>query len=128
MENVPAQQTTAFNRIDQAAERARLRFITGGIGQALVYQEKAEQASDYVAAGYPSDLLSYPYLQAEVNATGKSSKDIAKGILHQRSIWIRTGASIEEARLRGKEAVRAATTEEGVKEALQACVAALDAI
>ena len=128
MENVQAHQATAFNRIDQSAERARLRHITGGIGQALVYQEKAEQAVDYIAAGYPSDLSSYPYLQAEANATGKDSTQIANDILTQRSMWIAIGADIEEARLRGKKAVREATDIDSITVARDATITILNEV
>lgn len=128
MENILANQTTAFNRIDQSAERARLRHITGGIGQALVYQEKAEQAVDYITAGYPSDLASYPYLQAEANATGKDSTKIANDILAQRSLWIAIGAQIEEIRLKGKRVVREAIDIDGISVARDATVAELNAL
>ena len=128
MENIPDNQASAFNRIDQRAERARLRHITGGIGQALVYQEKAEQAVDYITAGYPSDLSSYPHLQAEANATGKDSVQIANDILTQRSAWIAIGADIEEARLRGKKAVREATDIDSIIAARDATITALDAV
>lgn len=128
MENIPAHQASAFNRIDQCAERARLRHITGGIGQALVYQEKAEQAVDYITAGYPSDLSSYPYLQAEANATGKNSIQIADDVLTQRSAWIAVGADIEEARLRGKKTIREATDIDSITTTRDATIAALDAL
>jgi len=128
MENISANQASALNRIDQSAERARLRHVTGGIGQALVYQEKAEQAVDYITAGYPSDLSAYPYLQAEANATGKDSTQIADDILTQRSMWIAVGAQIEEERLRGKKAVREATDIDDITVARDAAQAALDAL
>jgi hypothetical protein len=128
MENIPANQASAFNRIDQSAERARLRHITGGIGQALVYQEKAEQAVDYITAGYPSDLSSYPYLQAEAIATSKDSKQIADDILAERSKWIAVGADIEAERLRGKKNVREATDIDSITFARDAAIAALDAL
>lgn len=128
MENIPANQESAFNRIDQCAERARLRHITGGIGQALVYQEKAEQAVDYITAGYPSDLSSYPYLQAEAAATGKDSVQIADDVLTHRSVWIRTCAEIEYERLRGKKAIREATDIESITTSRDTAIAALDAL
>lgn len=128
MENILANQTTAFNRIDQSAERARLRYITGGIGQALVYQEKAEQAVDYIAAGYPSDLSSYPYLRAEATATGKNSTQIADDILTQRSLWIAVGAQIEEERLKGKKAVREATDIDSITVARDATITILNGV
>lgn len=118
----------AKSLIDMQAEQARLRYVTGGAGQAMAYQEKADEASDYVAAGYPVDLSSYPFIQAEINATGKTKEAAADDILTQRSAWITVGASIEEERLGGKKAVDDAVDQGGIDTARDAALAALEAI
>lgn len=92
----------------------------------MVYQEKGDEAADYVANGYPADLASYPFIQAEVNATGKTATQAADDILAQKSAWIMLGAATEEARLSGKVAVDAATDEAGVDAARDAAVVALE--
>ena len=91
--------------IDEAAERARLRYITGGAGQAMAYQEKGEEAADYIAAGYPADLSSYPFIEAETIATGKTATQAADDIIDQKSAWITVGSHIEKVRLGGKKDV-----------------------
>ncbi len=114
--------------IDASAGRARSRYITTAPGQEMTYLEKSEQAADYVTAGYPADTSNYPFIQAEMNATGLSKEDAADGILAQKSAWIAIGVQIEEHRLGGKAAVDAATDLAGVDSAVAAAVALLDAV
>lgn len=114
--------------IDGAAGRARSRYITTAPGQEMTYLEKADQAADYVTAGYPADTSNYPFIQAEMNATGKSKEDAADDILTQKSAWITVGVQIEEHRLGGKGAVDAAIDLAGVDSAVAAAVALLDAV
>lgn len=92
------------------AETVRLNYITGGVGQAAIYFEKGEEAADYVAAGYPTNLSSFPFIQAEVAATGKQAQQVADDILTQKANWIAKGAEIEYHRLLGKTSITAATT------------------
>lgn len=96
--------------IDNTAERIRLKYITGGAGQALVYNEKGEEAADYIAAGSPVDLANYPFIQAEVNATGKSATQCANDILAQKAAWITKGAQIEQVRIGAKTTIDLATS------------------
>ena len=121
-------KTIAKYSVDSAAERARLRYITNGAGQALVYQKKEEEARAYVTAGYPADTSTYPFVEAEINATGKTKEAAADDIVAQADAWITTGASIEEQRLAGKKAVDDAVDTAGVDTAKDAAVALLDAI
>ncbi len=114
--------------IDDAAGAARGRYITVAPGQEMTYLEKSEQAADYVTAGYPADTSNYPFIQAEMNATGLSKEDAADGILAQKSAWISVGVLIEEHRLGGKANIDAATDLAGVDSAVSAAVALLDAV
>lgn len=124
----------AIKTIEAVAETARRRYITDGAGQAMTYQEKGEEAADYVAAGYPAATGSpptyagYPFIQAEVEATGKTSTQAADDIIAQKSVWIAVGATIEKERVGGKKAVNEATTNQGVTTARDNAVSALDAI
>lgn len=121
-------KTVAKNSVDAAAERARLRYITSGSGQALVYQEKGEQASAYVTAGYPADTTGYPFIEAEINATGKTKEAAADDILTQRTAWISLGATIEQERLSGKKSIDDATDKAGIDTALSTALSTIDAI
>lgn len=96
--------------IDNLSEIQRTQYITSGSGQALTYQEKSEEASDYIAAGSPVDLTPYPFIQAEVNATGKTATVASNDILTAQSLWITKGSLIEEHRIKAKIDINAATT------------------
>lgn len=103
-------KTSATTDIDRMAENIRLKYITGGAGQALVYNEKAEESADYIAAGSPADLTNYPFIQAEANATGKSATQCANDILAQKAAWITKGAQIEQVRIGAKTTIDLATS------------------
>jgi len=118
----------ANRRIDNVAENARLRYITGGAGQAMIYQEKAKQADAYAAAGYPVVTTDYPMIQSEANATGTNTTAAADGIIAARNTWLIVGAEIEEARLTGKAGVSAATTVTAITTSKDDAVTELEAI
>jgi hypothetical protein len=121
-------KSAAKLNIDNMAEAVRLQYVTPGSSQSMVYQEKGDEAADYVAAGYPVDLSSYPFIQAEVNATGKTSADAADDILAQKSAWIVVGAAVEEVRIGGKINIDAAADEAEVDSIRDAALAALAVI
>jgi len=124
---VESQKDSKF-KIDGTAEAARLRYITRGAGQAMIYQEKASQSEAFILAGYPADLTGYSLIQAEVNATGKTATQAADDIIVQRDSWLTLGAQIEEIRLAGKIAVDAAVDVAGVTSTQNNTMALLDAI
>jgi hypothetical protein len=54
----------------------------------LIYQEKTDQALDYIADGEPGDLSMYPFIKNEVEDSDKSPGIVAQEILNKRSDWI----------------------------------------
>lgn len=118
----------ALQAIDEAAGRARARYITTAPGQELTYQEKAEEAIDYTTAGYPANLTNYPFIQAETDATGKTAMQAAVDILAKRSEWVMIGSSIERQRISGKLSVTNATTTVEIEAAKTDVILALDTI
>lgn len=121
-------KTNAKVAIDEAAERARMRYLTPGAGQAQVYLEKVEEAADYIAADYPSDYNGYPYIQAEVEVTDKTARQVADDIITAKSVWQAVSVQIEKARLGGKKAIEEATNTQDIKSVRNSTVASLDAI
>jgi len=121
-------RTDAKANIDRAAEQARLRFITWGTGQAMTYSEKSDEAADFVAAGYPADVSSYPFIQAEMNALGETATEVADRILAKKSAWITAGAAIEEIRLKGKNDIDDAMDEAEILSVRDTTISALGAL
>lgn len=97
----------AKTQIDEAAEAARLKYITPGAGQAMTYAEKATQARHCLAATDPLEA-DYPLLAAEIGITAASLADVAAVVAAAHSAWIGIGAVIEGTRLQAKAAIDAA--------------------
>lgn len=115
-------------RIDDAAGRARARYITVAPGQEATYQAKAAEADAYVAAGRPADTTSYPILAAEAQARGITVSQLADLVRATRDQWIQLAAAIEAARIGGKLAVDAATDVSGAQAAAGRVIAQLDVL
>lgn len=98
----------AMAEIDIAAGTARLRYITVTHGQDQIYTEKTNEAIDFITNKYPSDLSAFPFIAAEVDATGLQPQIVATIILQKRSEWIVKMAAIEKLRRKGKIDIQAA--------------------
>lgn len=100
-------------KVDREAEETRLRFVTGGAGQVLEYQEAIAQARAYQS----NPAGSYPMLQADVDAgtidprTGLPVSTLAEAadlIIWTSGQWQVAGAAIRAARLAAKVAISTA--------------------
>lgn len=112
-------------QIDTVAGERRALYVTVAPGQEMTYMEKSEHARRYIEAGYPTDLSSYPFIVAEVNATGRTPQQVAKEIITQRDAWLSVGSAIEQIRRKGKIEVDAAQTIKQVNEVVASTIAAL---
>jgi hypothetical protein len=115
--NLQPLKAEAKAQIDRQAEDARQRYITAGAGQALEYQEAAEEAVRYAATGGAG---SYPMLQASVDAGEAPDLAAAAALITAReNAWATIGATIRRLRLTAKRAVDAATTVALIRSASQ---------
>lgn len=101
--------------VDAAAEAYRLKWITPGSGQAMVYQEKAAQARA-VLAGEPG---TYPLIEAEIGITGDTAEEVAQIVLATAAQWTTIAAAIEATRLATKRAIDQATSEHQIKQLVE---------
>lgn len=122
MSDIQKHKQAAKKLVDQHAERSRMQLITPGYGQMLIYQEKCEEAVDYIAAGCPQDLSQYPLILCEVNATNKTGQQTAEDIIAAKSSWITQAANIEQVRLGAKKQIDSATTEQQVYDILHLAI------
>ena len=120
-----AARSCASARIDHAAEAARLKYITGGAGQAATYLTKAAQARAYQAAGFTGTVPGY--VQAEASARDVTAQVAALTIIGEEEAWHDLGAAIELVRRTGKVAV-AVGDEAEVAAAMATALSALEAI
>jgi hypothetical protein len=129
--NLANRRELAYRQIDEAAGRARSRYITAAPGQEAVYQLKADEAAAYVAAGYPTGGTTaddYPLLHAEATATGSTMAGIADMVLALRAAWVQIAATIEGLRMGGKRDVELADDIPEVEGLVSTTITALDAV
>jgi len=103
------------DQIDVAAEVERLRYITGGSGQAMTYQEKVAQAVTYtkthlVHMADPDNapepnIAEYPLLAASLGIDGDTLLEVAETVTFAYALWQQIGAAIEATRLLAKVAI-----------------------
>lgn len=120
-------QVAAQAQVDDAAGRARLRYITDVPGQQATYTRKEQQARQWVDSGYAGDAPSF--IAAEAEALGETPQHIAQQVITLADFWAYSkGPEIEAARIKWKAAVRSATTLEAVQAALDAALAELETL
>lgn len=126
-EQLAARKGEAIVQIDNQAEAARLTYITGGSGQALVYQRKSDQAKACLAAydaQNPPPAGTYPSLEAEVGITGADVIEVATVVKGLEEAWGAVADSIETIRLGAKAAIEdPATTTAAQIQAILAAIA-----
>ena len=102
--------------IDAAAETERGRYITAGAGQAMTYQQKANEAVMLEDDPAP-DPAAYPLLSAEVGITAPTLAEVGAAVRLAHGQWIVLGAAIEGIRLGAKRAIDLAWTAEAAEAA-----------
>jgi hypothetical protein len=121
-------QSSAKAEVDNFAEAVRKKYITAGSGQSMTYQQKADEAAAYKAAGYPVSTVGYPHVQAEADALLLTPTAAADAILATRDAWLVISASIEKERMRGKRRIGEATSIDQVSAYLSDALTALEAL
>jgi len=114
--------------VDSTAGTSRLKYLTSIPGQAEVYQEKYDQAVDYITNSYPVDTTPYPMIQAEANATGNTPTECADNIVAERTTWLTKMSAIEEERRKGKINITAAVDVLGVDSARDTAIVLLNVL
>ena len=114
--------------IDNAAGKARQRYITTSPGQDATYTVKYQEALDYIAAGYPEDLSTYPYIAGESSPnTWMTATQAATRIAVLGGYWRDVvGPAIEKARVNGKESLEALTDPHAIDQRVAEVIAEID--
>jgi len=109
----------ALAKVDAEAETARLQFISGGAGMALVYERKRDEAEAYLAAVTP-DPADYPLLKARAERLDPITPDyaaVAADWNARAAAWVTAAAAIEDLREGAKETIAAAADAAAVEAA-----------
>ena len=108
--------------VDEAAEKERQKYITGGSGQSMTYTEKFNQAVEYTKKWQahkknpgqepePNEN-DYLLLKAGLGIDGLTLIEVAETVTYSYAVWQQVGAAIEGARLKAKMAIEEAKTAE----------------
>lgn len=103
-------KAAAKRAVDQTAEKVRLRHITPGDGQSLVYARKEAQARACLAAhdaANPPPAGAYPALEAEIGINGADVLAVAQVVVGLADAWGAIADQIEALRLSAKAAIAA---------------------
>lgn len=118
-------QRRATQAVDEAAERARLKYISAGAGQALEYEAAQREADIFLRNGV-GGRPEYPMLQADVDAgVAVDLQAAAQRVAAARDGWEAAGAGIRRERLRAKRLIAEASTRHEALSARDAGLAAL---
>lgn len=117
--DLQAEKANAVETIDRQAEAARGQYITGGAGQAMVYQEKQAEMFRYDADGAPLKE-NYPLMAAEIGITADTLQGVADAVRKAYNAWRVKGAEIEGVRIRAKDRVKSSTTVDAIRAAVPA--------
>lgn len=99
-------------QVDMAAENERQKYITSGVGQSMIYQEKYNQAVDYskkyIAHKQDPDRIPEPneddylLLKASQGINSGTLIEVAETVTCSFARWQQIGAAIEAIRLETK--------------------------
>lgn len=105
-----ALRKAAQARVDAAAEAARLRWVTPGVVQQVIYEQKRREAAQLEADPSPNPA-DYPMLSAEVGITAPTLAEVGEVVRGLSAAWLSAAASIEALRLGAKAAIETAPSE-----------------
>lgn len=123
--DVAAEKRVFLARLDDDAERLRLRYVTPGAGMAMIYQEKFAQAQAVSAMGETAANAmtqadreaQFPTLSASVGLEGATLWSCCQLVLQKYTQFAALSLHIERARLTGKARISQASTVDGVRTA-----------
>jgi hypothetical protein len=102
-----------LSRVDDDAERVRLRYLTPGAGMAMTYAEKRDQANAVHAMGEDAAnalteaerIAQFPTLAASVGLEAPTLWGCALLVISKSEAWADLSNVIERTRLLGKKAI-----------------------
>ncbi len=125
---LPTLKDQLSKRVDEDAERVRLRYITPGVGQSMTYLEKHNQAIAVEALGETAaNALSeqdraaqFPTLAASVGIEAPTLWACAQLVILKYEAWAALSHVIERTRLLGKKSISDASDAAAAQAAYEA--------
>lgn len=98
-----------LHKVDAAVEAERLKEVTPGSAQAMVYLQKASEAERYLADN-TVDTATIPHIVEEANELGLTLLEAAQRVKDRHDAWNAMSSALESRRQRAKHEIRNATT------------------
>jgi len=114
-------QKDAVSKIDTAAESARLKFITPGAGQMLMYEFKRVETEKFLAATNPN-AVDFPLMNERATRKGVPLGDVATEWQAKSDGWMAIAAQIEGLREGAKDAIAAVVDDANAQTSIDAIV------
>jgi len=113
IDDIPEIIKSSMARIDMLAEAERLKYITGGSGQSMVYDKKAQEAESFINDN-SLDVSKMPHIVSEASILQKTNLEIAQNIISNRDKWVQISANIEAKRIKAKTDIKSSTTKDEI--------------
>ncbi|AXW01378.1 phage tail protein [Ralstonia pseudosolanacearum] len=110
------------DQLDAAADAVRLAVV-GDPLRAVEYERAADEALAYQGAGYAGDVP--PSVQSAADATGSTARQAADAILAKHAAWDAVLYDLRALRLKGKEVIRRAVSDEEAAQAADEAIASV---
>jgi len=120
-EFLPGARQVMQQRIDEQAEAMRAQLITAAPGQVMEYDEayrQAVMALERYEAGTPVAAGDFPFLDTDIGVTTYGDRkcetihEVAEVVVGARNLWHTAGAKIRGARLKAKQMIADAATDD----------------
>lgn len=107
--DLETEQSVLISKLNNDAERVRLKSITPGFGMTMTYNEKKLEAEAFLADDtLTSAEVPHIFMEAEVDEVTPFEKAVEIVSIYEQ--WKQLSAMIEEVRMTGKRAIRESTT------------------
>lgn len=125
---IPSIKSELSRRVDDDAERVRLRYLTPGAGMAMTYAEKRDQANAVHGMGKDAAnalteaerIAQFPTLAASVGLEAQTLWECAQLVIAKSEAWADLSNVIERTRLLGKKAISDASDAASARAAYEA--------
>lgn len=106
-----------FDKVSEATQKVRVKFISPIAGQEMIYQAKELEARKYVTE-LPDTLEEYPFMAAEVGKLAETPWEVAQIWLFMGEQWRLVASSIEGMRTTANKTVESAQTKAEMEQAV----------
>lgn len=120
-ERLAIEKSAAVDQVNRLADARLRQLVTPVSGQETVYAEKEAEARRYFAADpTPDHLLDFPWIETEMELTGKSAAEVAETFIDRARTSRNVRLTVDATRRALIAAIEGAKTLAAINEAIDA--------